>query len=655
MGLKWIPPENRPTLEWLRDEFILPPESGDLAGKYNPEYVPYLWGIFAALDDPKIKLVVMMKAAQIGWTFGLVGFLGKRAECQPGNIMVLFPKDGAAREFSDEKLVPSIRSTPSMGKLIDVTKTRKDGNRSLFKKFPGGFYKMVGSNSASNVKSTPAQLIVVEEPDDTSDNVKDQGDALRLVRERLKRQGSGKLVLGGTPSVEGLSRVEEFVELSNQMVLPIRCHDCGEKHPLDWGNVSWDQRQDHVEHIVYGKNDPDTAVYCCPHCGSIWDDWQRKKNVLDTVLAAQKDGDPFYGWEATADDSGGVYGFKELNELYVCLPGTSLADVVRDYLQAEHDAEKGDESGRIVFENSKKARTYSYKSDAPEEEELEKRAADYPEMVVPRAGLKLTAGVDVQLDRFAIVIRAWGREEESWLVFWGEIHGTISDKKDPVWGELEKKLFSPIKHESGASLMVSAVSIDSSDGNTSDNVYAWVRKMKSRGVMAIKGASNDYGVREIFSRPKTSVDTRGKNNTKAAKYGLKPYIVGTHKAKDLIFSRIKLTGSGPGRMHWYKAVRADYYKQLLSEVKAPHRSIRNKKIWQPLSGRRNEALDCEVYAMHASRSVKVHNMPPSTWDRLENELLQGDLFSEEPSTSSLPQKKVANSKTWVNDSEEDWI
>nr|VFK22159.1 MAG: hypothetical protein BECKLFY1418C_GA0070996_11117 [Candidatus Kentron sp. LFY] len=29
---------------------------------------------------------------------------------------------------------------------------------------------------------------------------------------------------GGTPSVAGLSRVEEFIALSDQGVLPIRCH-----------------------------------------------------------------------------------------------------------------------------------------------------------------------------------------------------------------------------------------------------------------------------------------------------------------------------------------------------------------------------------------------------------------------------------------------
>jgi len=31
------------------------------------------------------------------------------------------------------------------------------------------------------------------------------------------------------------------------------------------------------------------------------------------------------------------------------MPGTTLADVVRDFLLAEHDALQGDDSGRIVL------------------------------------------------------------------------------------------------------------------------------------------------------------------------------------------------------------------------------------------------------------------------------------------------------------------
>lgn len=632
VALKWVPLPDKATLAWLRDEYFLPLESGDMAGKYNPDYVPYLWGIFAALDDPDCKIIVMMKGAQVGWTFGLVGFLGKRAERQPGNIMVLFPKDGAGREFSEEKLTPAINATPAMARLIDVTKVRKDGQRTLFKKFPGGFIKMAGSNAASNVKSTPAQLVIVEEPDDTSENVKDQGDAIRLVRERLKRQRSGKLVLGGTPSIKGVSRVEEFVNLSNQMVLPIACHDCGEKHVLSWEHVSWSQRTDNVEHVVYGKHDPDTALYACPHCGSIWDDWQRQKNITDTVKSAYESGDKFCGWEPTADSGGGIVGFKELNELYVCLPGTSLADVVRDYLEAEHEAAKGDESGRIVFYNSKLAQPYEYKTDAPEADELAERGEDYAEFTVPHGGLELYTGVDVQHDRLAVCIWALGRGEEMWLVYWGELAArtTTVDINDPVWNELDNLLSRRFQHESGVALHLSAATIDSSDGQTNDAVYTFVRARQRRGFMAGKGSSSDYGIREIYALPK-KIDHKSK--TKASKYGLQVYVIGTHKAKELLIGgngRVTLSGRGAGRMHWYKTVRADFYEQLMSEVLVPSRTARNRKEWKVKSGVRNEALDCTVMALHAARANKTNSRTPAAWDALEARLMQADLFSALP-------------------------
>ncbi|MFX0046315.1 MAG: terminase gpA endonuclease subunit, partial [Candidatus Hermodarchaeota archaeon] len=221
---------------------------------------------------------------------------------------------------------------------------------------------------------------------------------------------------------------------------------------------------------------------------------------------------------------------------------------------------------------------------------------------------------------------------------WGYISGNTIDKNDPVWKGLDKILFSPIKHESGAQLVVRAVSIDSSDGTTSDAVYHYVRTRQRRGVMAVKGSSNDYGNREIFSKPKAT-DTRGRHNTKADKHGLQVYIVGTHKAKDLIASRMKLPGTGPGRMHWYQNIRADYYDQMTGEVKAPHRSMRGKRVWQKKAGAAVEALDCEVYALHASRAIRVHLMGQRQWDELEQTLLQPGLFgssemiTEEPSLS----------------------
>src|SRR5690606_12122158 len=147
---------------------------------------------------------------------------------------------------------------------------------------------------------------------------------------------------------------------------------------------------------------------------------------------------------------------------------------------------------------------------------LRERAESYQELSVPAGGLMLTVGVDVQHDRLAIIVRAWGRGEESWLVYWGEIYAANSctDKADPVWDELDKFVFGVYQHELGFNLPVSAASFDSSDGQTNDAVYHDVRSRRGRGVkvMAIKGESNNLN-REIVT-PAKKIDVNSKT-TKA--------------------------------------------------------------------------------------------------------------------------------------------
>jgi phage terminase large subunit GpA-like protein len=627
------PPPNLPTAEWSQKYLRLPKENSDTPGNYDLYYVPYFYGIFNALDNPLIPEIVCMKAAQVAWTTGLIAWLLKRVDVSPSAMIGMFASEGAARDFSDEKLVPIVRETSRLRGKIDTTTSRKSGNRALHKNFPGGFLKLISSNAVRSVKSTPAKVVFVEEPDDANENVKEQGDSVLLLWERTKRQRNPKRVLGGTPKVKGFSRVERYVLRSDKRMLPVVCHDCGESHVLDFENVHW-QEADVEWHQEYGKALPETATYGCPHCGSAWDDYQRKENIRNTVFAAMEAGDENAGWVATAEFSG-VAGFMELGELYACLPGAGVADLVKSYLEAEYRAEQGDENAKVVFVNSKLGRPYEFDDERDDADSLSARAkadeySQHTELICPDGGLLLTCGIDVQQDRVELVIRAWGQGEESWLVLYVALYATsgCADKSDQVWNELDKVIFGAIKHEKDFSMFVSAVSIDSSDGNTNDAVYHWVRtrsqKFPNRLIMAIKGASS--GDPEIFVTPKPKgIDHKNpKKSTKADRHGVKVFIVGTNKAKDWLASHMKLNGRGDGRFHYYADVRLDYFDHMTAEAKVPGRL--GKKVWSCRAGRRNEAWDCEVYALHAARAKRVHLLKADDWKKIENELTQVDLF-----------------------------
>jgi phage terminase large subunit GpA-like protein len=177
--------------------------------------------------------------------------------------------------------------------------------------------------------------------------------------------------------------------------------------------------------------------------------------------------------------------------------------------------------------------------------------------------------------------------------------------------------------------------------------------------MAIRGVETG----EIFRQPK-AIDPGRKS--KAARYGLQVYPVGTEKAKDLIIGfgehggRLRLsernaagsivTGRGPGRMHWYREIRGDFYAQITSEVKAPMKGRpRNRLYWTVKQGVRNEALDCCGYALHASRKVKVNLFTEAQWLEREQRLRQPDLAGL--AARSAPAPVTDDSADIENDSE----
>lgn len=619
-----------------------------MPGRFRFAITPHLREIVEACDDPRVHRVVCRKSAQIGWTDGVVmNVIGSRIDAKPSRMLVLFPREKTAIDFNDEKFEPMITASPSLAAKVDLT-SRAAGNRQLFKKFPGGFLKLIASNAPGDVKSTSAPLVVVEEPDDCNRNVRAQGDSIKLAEERTKAYQDALILIGGTPTIKGISAIDAEIEKTDRRLRFVPCHDCGESHVLAWENVRW-QKDDKTPHPVYGKHHPETARYVCPDCGSVWTDAQRRRNLRSAVWRATK---PFTG----------AAGFDDLNELYSMFPQSNMSRIVEKFLEAHREERAGKPEKLIAFWNSSLGRSYEYTSDLPPVADLEQRAEDYAEFTVPAGGLVLVLGVDVQHNRLALTIWAYGRDLESWLVYWGEEFGVTANKDDPVWDALDAHVDRAYAHATGAEMWIEAVSIDSSDGQTSDAVYDWVRRRRRSKckVMAIKGRVAG----EIFAPPpEKSIDLGA--GSKASRYGVKVHIVGTEKAKDLLLGytadggRITrcdrssdgrvTTGHGAGRMHWYRGVRNDFFAQLAdSEVKIPSAQHRGRLVWTAKTGRPNEALDCTIYSEHAARALRLNLWTEAQWSAREVALRASDLFAQpRPRDSGLPNRGTQGGATSV--------
>lgn len=621
---RFVPPEPIAPSAWAEKHRGLAAMTAEMSGRWSWALFPHMRGVIDAFFEAGVHGIRCMKSSQAGWSETLATLLGFIIDIMPAPIIVLFPKEKKAKEFNLERFEPMVRATPKLLEKVNLT-SREKGITQTFKLFDGGWLKFVHSHSADEVKSSSARYGFVEEPDECDRDVRGQGSTPKLLLERLKQYFDTFSIMGGSPTLADLSTIEDEMKGTDKRKWYAPCHHCQGDVPLDgesWHLVKWKEDESR-NHPLYGKALPETAYMICPHCGGLWSDAERARNSR-----AGK-------WIATAPFTG-LAGFY-ISDLMSSAPGASLQKLAQKYLEAGARQAAGDVTGVIEFTNNQLGQTFKYKSPVPKEEELLARCEDYAELTVPWSGLRITIGVDVQGDRIALVVVAWGRGEESWRVYWGELQGSPASVDDPVWTELESFLFRPYRHASNSEMYAESISIDSADGNTSDAVYGFCRKHRHRGVVAIHGRETG----EIF-RPVPAAIDPGRRN-KAARYGLQAYNVGTEKAKDLLIGfgehggRLRLserapngdvvTGRGPGRMHWYREIRGDYFKQVTSEVKAPMKGKpRNKIYWQNKPGVRNEALDCEVYALHAARRLKVNLMTEAQWMTIEERLLQPDLI-----------------------------
>lgn len=105
-----------------------------------------------------------------------------------------------------------------------------------------------------------------------------------------------------------------------------------------------------------------------------------------------------------------------MSSLYSPIGWLSWAECVQVYEKAKKDA-----TLMQGFRNTILGETYEQESETPEWQRLYETREDYPMGVVPRDGLFLTAGVDIQKNRIECEVVAWGRQKQSWSVdftFW---------------------------------------------------------------------------------------------------------------------------------------------------------------------------------------------------------------------------------------------
>ena len=526
-----------------------------------------------AVTDPAVKQITVMKSARVGYTKILDHVVGYFIAQDPSPILVVQPRVEDAEDYSRSEIAPMLRDTPVLAEIAGDLKA-KDANQRILKRAfrNGASVSFVGANSPGGFRRITARIVAFDEVDGyPATGAGDEGDQITLGTKRTESFWNRKIILGSTPTVKGVSRIEKAWAESDQRRYHVACPGCGHRQVLRWANLRWDKDED-------GTHRPETAHFVCEARGCVIEEHHKPAMIAGGEWIAER---PFTGHA----------GFH-IWAAYSLFPNAAWRYLVAEFLRVRKDP-----TLLQTFVNLVLGESWEEQAETVAGHALSTRGEAYDPLTLPEGVRVLTAGVDTQGDRLEVQVIGWGAKEESWPCLYEVIRG---DPAQPdVWKQLDALLLETFKTEGGRNLRVRACCADTG-GHHAERVYAFASARKLRNVFAIKGVA---GPKAIW--PRKASRAIGNNQV---------FIVGVDTAKDAIYARLRIPKPGPGFIHFPAddAFGEEYFEQLTVEkVVTRYRMGQPMRVWDKPKGARNEALDTFAYALAALKSL------PLRLDRME--------------------------------------
>lgn len=671
--LEGLRPDPDLTISQWADTFRqLPSEAAAEHGQWRTSRVEFMREIMDA-QSPSHPCTAssLMKGTQIAASESMYNVLGYCMHLCPSPGLMIMPTIDLAKLTSKQRIQPMIDATPVLMERVSPSRSRDSGNTVLLKKYPGGLVRFTGANSGVGLRSMPARFIWEDEVDGYPDDVDGEGDPCALAEKRATNFGSRKKIFrASSPKLKGKSRIERFYKAGTQARYYVPCPHCAHEQWLRWEQMRWEMRKvrkfDCRECGAVNQVIDDSALVCthcnaaadieqvdlvetgevsrawyeCESCQGEIDERRHKTAMLDRGRHIHHvpgpgrllDRGEEHIWAIWVKVGSEVRRYlptfeRELSwhvsALYSPVGWYSWLQAVTDYLESEKGGyhEESGESLKQVFRNTALGETYELAGEQQDANILSTRAEPYELGTVPAGGLMLVAFADVQGNRLEFKCKAYGRDDESWLVDYQVIHGDPDrDGPDSVWAQLIQLRDRTYAHAGGTTMRITAMGVDS--GYKTQVVYDFCRKWSRKHVIATKG---DAGPGKTAIGPERKVDYNHKG--KGVKNGAALRIIGVHTVKERVFSNLEIVEAGPGCMHFPAGLPNEYFEQLTSEKKVAKRK-KGVVTYEYIKTReRNEALDLEVgcYAVAVFAGMKRVD-----WNRLDQVYnpKQRDIFSQ---------------------------
>lgn len=560
LKLNLTPEEFLDVVQWADKYRKIAKESAAVPGDWDTGKTPYMYEIMKCVTDTVTKKLSIMSSAQVGKTELLINIIGRYIDMEPCAMLMIMPTLEMAKSFSHEKLTPTIREVRRLREKVQ----QDNKDTILRKKFYGGFLKIIGANSESELSSRSVRIVLMDEVDRFPASVGKEGDPVELADKRTTTFYNSKSIRTSTPTIKGISRIEKEFEKGSKEFWSLECPECGEYQILCWENMKWENR------------DPETVKLLCDHCGSLSVEQKWKYNNETGKMKKGK-------WIAKNPEKIDHRSFS-MNAL--SSPWINWKEIVTKFYEA-----KGNQNELQTFYNTILGLPWNISNaDIKDFNKIfNNHRIEYDFEIHPDVKF-LTAGVDVQNNRLEIEIVGHGDEGKTYGVLYQIIPGNPSDSR--TWRQLDNILIK--KYNRGdMELSIAATFIDS--GHETLEVYKFVSQRKERNVFAIKGVGGEgkypiIGITRIKKEGIPEVDLIN---------------LGVNALKDSFYSKLDLELGLPNSCYFNSTYEAgyslDYFKALTSEVKRIKRvGGVTKLVWEVIENRRNEALDIRNYATAAA-------------------------------------------------------
>lgn len=585
------PPPILTISQWADCERRLSAESSAEPGKWNTDRAPYQREIMDAINNAECEEIVIMSSAQVGKTELILNIIGYFIDYDPAPILVVNPTIEMAQTFSKDRLAPMIRDTPALNGKVKDSRSRDSGNTILHKSFPGGHITMAGANSAASLASRPVRIVLMDETDRYPASAGTEGNPIKLAEKRTTAFWNRKKIKVSTPTIKGESQIEKEFESGSMEEWNVPCPCCGKYQPYEWGRI-------HFSNVTM------ECKYCQEHISEV--DWKQGKGKYVARNEEEKRKRSFH-----------------LNEL--ASPWKHWDEIIREFKEAQRELKvNGDIEKMKTWINTTLGETWEERGASADDDSLLSRRERY-EAEIPEGALLLTAGVDVQADRFEVEVTGWGRGYESWGIKYEKIFGDL--EKEETWDTLERYLEKEFFFASGNSLLIACTCIDTGGSFTTQS-YKFLKKIEKKN-------KRIYGIKGMGGLGIPLIHKLSTNN----QYKVKIFILGVDSGKEILMTRLKTVDEGPGYCHF--PINADrgynetYIKGLNSEQRVVHIKDGRPTIkWVKKSGTRNEPLDLRNYSTAAAEILRPD------WDILEVKVKAGINYMKRIPKTDKSKRKV---------------